>query len=76
MIGDDSLFANSQSTSTEAGKAVFSNLDSGTTFTEINNNQNNFRFSAHYTKNKVPKTKFISLTLKKGEHKTALIILD
>lgn len=76
MIGDDVLFAKFQSTSNEEGKAIFSNLDSGTTFNDLNNNQNNFRFSVHYSKAGAAKAKFISITVKKGENKTGLIILD
>ena len=47
-----------------------------TVFNDLNNNQNNFRFSAHYTLNGTSKKKVTAITFNKGEQKTATIILD
>jgi hypothetical protein len=76
VLGDNALFADFQATSNSEGKVTFSNLDSETNFNTINNNQNNFRFSAHYLKNGVNKKKVISITFNKGDSKTGTILLD
>lgn len=76
VIGDDPFFADGQATSDNQGKAIFSNLEYPTAFNAINNNQNNFRFSAYYVLNNVNKTKMISINFNKGDNKTGTIILD
>lgn len=76
VSGDNSFFADGQASSDSEGKAVFSNLEYPAAFMSTNNNQNNFRFSAHYSLNGVNKKKSISITFNKGDEKTGAIILN
>lgn len=76
VIGDDPFFASFQSASNTDGEAKFDNVYSETNFTTINNYQNTFRFSAHYSINGVSKKKLVPITLKKGENRTETMILN
>ncbi|MDO4880426.1 MAG: hypothetical protein Q3983_04030 [Capnocytophaga sp.] len=76
VIGDDPLHADFQVVSNDAGNATFTNLDSGTQFTSLNNETNTFTFSAHYSVNSISKKKTISITLKKGDNKTEKLVLN
>lgn len=76
VTGDNPTFANGQAASDTSGNAVFSNIEYTNVFNDLNNNQNNFRFSAHYTLNGTSKKKVATITFNKGEQKTATIILD
>ena len=76
VIGDDPLFANGSAASDSSGKAIFSNIEYSNVFTTINNNQNTFRFSAHYTISGVNKTKVTAVTFTKGEQKTVNLQLN
>lgn len=76
VIGDDALFAKGQSSSNKEGKAIFSNLEYPSVFNTLNNNQNNFRFSAHYSINNVNKKKVKAYTIKKGDQVELEIFLD
>ncbi|MBS1764000.1 MAG: hypothetical protein JSS90_03410 [Bacteroidetes bacterium] len=55
--GDNKSFATGQPTSNSDGIVVFSKMDYPTVFNSINNSQNNFRFSTHYSVNGIYKTK-------------------
>lgn len=68
VMGDDPFFADGEVTSDANGIAEFTNLEYPTTFNEINKNQNNFRFSAHYAINGVNKAEVASITIQKGDH--------
>ena len=76
VTGDNPTFASGQTASDSNGNAVFSNLEYTNTFTDLNNNQNNFRFSAYYILNGVSKKKVTTITFNKGEQKTQNVILD
>lgn len=76
VIGENTFFAEGQSASDENGNAIFSNIEYSTCFNAINNYQNTFRFSVHYTLNNNPKMKVIAVTFKKGDSKKEIIILD
>lgn len=76
VIGDNPQFAEGQATSNASGIATFNNLEYPTAFNSINNNQNNFRFSVHYTLNNTDKTKYISITVAKGSSVTGTILLN
>ena len=76
IMGDDPAFADGQAASDATGSAIFSNIEYPTTFTSLNNNQNNFRFSAHYSLNGVNKTKVTATTFNKGQQKIETVILD
>ena len=45
-------------------------------FNEINNYQNTFRFSAHYTVGGISKTKVVAITFNKGDNKTETLTLN
>ena len=75
-FGDNTTFADGQASSDASGNAIFSNIEYGSSFNTSNNNQNNFRFSAHYSLGGVNKTKVIAITFLKGEQKTQNLILD
>jgi hypothetical protein len=75
-IGDNPTFADGQATSDTSGNAVFGNIEYPTTFNDINNNQNTFRFSAHYVLNGVNKKKVTAITFTKGEQKSLTVTLD
>ena len=75
-FGDNSTFADGQAASDANGNAVFANIEYNNTFTDLNNNQNNFRFSAYYSVNGVNKRKVTTITFNKGEQKTQSVILD
>lgn len=74
--GDKKAFANGQVASDGNGNAVFANLEYINTFSDLNNNQNVFRFSAHYNLNGVDKQKVTAITFIKGEQKTQTVFLD
>lgn len=76
VIGDKEQFADGQVTTNAAGKAIFTNIEYINAFNVIDKNQNNFRFSAHYTIGGVDKKKVISVPFNKGDKKTADIIID
>ena len=76
VTGDNPTFASGQASSDASGNAIFSNLEYTNTFTDLNNNQNNIRFSAYYTLNGVNKKKVTAITFNKGDQKTQNIILD
>ncbi|ELV7526166.1 hypothetical protein QMU91_002391 [Flavobacterium psychrophilum] len=76
VTGDNPTFADGQASSDANGNAVFSNIEYTNSFNDLNNNQNTFRFSAHYSLNGVNKTKVTSITFTKGEQKTQNVILD
>ncbi len=76
VIGDDILFAKGQAVTDAIGQAIFPNVEYTTAFNDINNNQNTMRFSAHYTKDGVEKTKVTAISFTKGESKTGTILLD
>lgn len=76
VLGDDAQFADGQATSDASGNAEFSNIEYTNSFTSLNNNQNNFRFSAHYTLGGASKKKVSSVTVNKGNHVTLTITLD
>lgn len=76
VTGDTALFADGQASSDSNGRALFSNLEYPNAFTQLNNFQNTFRFSAHYKINGVNKKKVKAITFKKGEQKNDEIILD
>ena len=76
VMGDNTNFADGQASSDANGNAVFSNIEYPTSFNDVNNNQNTFRFSAHYSLNGVDKTKVTAITFKKGEQKTQTVLLD
>ncbi|SHG63377.1 hypothetical protein SAMN05444372_10840 [Flavobacterium micromati] len=76
VIGDEPNFANGQVSTDKQGIATFSNLEYTNIFNEINNNQNNMRFSAHYSLKGVKKTKVITITFNKGESKTGALLLN
>jgi hypothetical protein len=76
VIGDNPLFADFQAASDSQGISNFENIFSVIAFSEINNFQNTFRFSAHYTLNGNAKTKNIAITFAKGETKSGTIILN
>lgn len=76
MMGNDPFFATGEAASDTKGNAVFSNLEYLNVFTSLNNNLNTMRFSVHYSKNGVNKTKFIAITIEKGESKTGTLFLD
>jgi hypothetical protein len=46
MFGDNPTFSDGQTSSDATGNAIFANIEYPTTFNDINNNQNTFRFSA------------------------------
>jgi hypothetical protein len=75
-IGDNPTFADGQVASDSNGNAVFSNIEYPNSFTDLNNNQNNFRFSAHYVLNGTSKKKVTTITFNKGEQKTQEVILN
>lgn len=76
VLGDNPLFAEGQASSNSNGNAFFSNLEYPTSFNAVNNNQNTFRFSAHYSFNGVNKKKVIAVTFNKGDQKTETLILN
>ncbi len=76
MMGDEPFFSDFQASSDSQGKAVFESIDSETIFHDINNYQNTFRFSAHYTLGGVEKTKVVAITFKKGNNKTETLTLN
>lgn len=76
VIGDQTNFADYQAASNNNGEAIFENIHSETAFSELNNYQNTFRFSAHYTLNETEKTKVVSITFNKGDTKTETLILN
>lgn len=76
IIGDDPQFADFQAASNNAGEAVFTNLTSSTTFSELNNFSHTFRFSAHYSLGGVDKMKVKAITFSLGDDKTDHLILD
>jgi hypothetical protein len=75
-FGDNSNFADGQVASDATGTVAFSNIEYTATFTEGNNNQNNFRFSAYYSVNGVNRKKVTTITFNKGDQKTQTVILD
>lgn len=75
-IGDNPLHAQGEVTSNAEGKAFFSNIEYPNAFHDLNNNQNNFRFSAHYSLGGSNKKKVISITFNKGDSKSGEIVLD
>lgn len=75
-IGEDTLFANFQAASGEDGVATFSNLTTDTTFNEITNYSQTFRFSAYYTAGGTDKIKTKAISFELGEDKSETIILD
>lgn len=76
VMGDNPFFADGQASSNANGEAIFSNIEYPTCFNGINNYQNTFRFSAHYTHNLLPKIKVIAVTFNKGDSKKETIILN
>ncbi len=76
VSGDKPQFAEGQASSDANGRAIFNSLEYPTAFTSINNNQNNFRFSVHYTLNSTDKTKYISISVAKGSSVTGTISLN
>lgn len=76
MHGDEKLFSKGQATSNDDGNAIFSNIEYPAVFNSINNNQNNFTFSAHYSKSGVNRTKSKSVTVNKGDQVKLEIFLD
>ena len=76
MNGDAPFFADYQASSNSEGKAVFANIFSDVNFNDINNFQNTFRFSAHYTLSGVDKTKVVAITFNKGDNKSETLILN
>lgn len=76
VIGDDTQFADFTAASDSEGKAVFSNLTSDLTFNELNNFQQTFRFSAHYTSNNTETTTVKAITFNLGDDKTDTINID
>lgn len=73
--GDNSFFSNQNVISNAEGKSTFSNLEYTGTFFP-NEDQETYRFSAHYTLNGVNKKKAVGLTFNKGEAKTVNITID
>lgn len=73
--GDNSFFSNQNIISNAEGIATFNNLEYTGTFFP-NENQETYRFSAHYNLNGVNKKKAIGLTFNKGENKTINITID
>lgn len=76
VIGDNPLFAEGQAASDANGNAIFNNIEYANSFNDINNNQNTFRFSAHYTLGGTAKTKVTAITFTKGEQKTESVTLN
>ena len=76
IIGDDPLFADGSAASDTSGKAIFTNIEYTNVFNAINNNQNTFRFSAHYSIGGVNKTKVSAVTFVKGDQKTISLQLN
>lgn len=76
VIGNQSQFADFQSSSDSNGEAFFANLHSEIRFSEINNYIQTFRFSVSYTLNGVPKNKVKAITFNRGDNKTDTIVLD
>ncbi len=76
LNGDETFFADYQASSNNEGKAEFSNIYSDLDFNEINNYQNTFRFSAHYTLGGISKTKVVAITFNKGDNKTETLTLN
>lgn len=76
MSGDEIFFSDFEASSDSEGMATFDNIFTDTSFHEINNYTNTYRFSAHYTLNGVDKTKVVAITFKKGDSKTETIILN
>jgi len=76
VIGDVPLHAEGQASSDSNGNAVFNNIEYTNVFTDLNNNQNTFRFSAHYSLNGVNKRKVVAITFNKGDNKTETLILN
>ena len=75
-LGDKKEFADGQAASDANGNAVFANIEYPTVFNDLNNNQNVFRFSAHYRLNGFDKQKVTAITFIKGEQKTQTVVLN
>lgn len=73
--GDNSFFSNQNVVSNAEGKSTFSNLEYTGTFFP-NENQETYRFSAHYSLGGVNKKKAVGMTFNKGENKTINITID
>jgi hypothetical protein len=76
VIGNQSQFADFQSSSDSNGEAIFANLHSEIRFRETNNYIQTFRFSVSYTLNGVQKNKVKAITINRGDNKTDTIVLD
>ena len=72
---DNSFFSNQNVVSNAEGKSTFSNLEYTGTFFP-NENQETYRFSAHYSLGGVNKKKAVGMTFNKGENKTINITID
>ncbi len=76
VIGDDPFFANFQVATESDGIATFTNLTTDTTFNELTNFTQTYRFSVHYTLNGTDNVKVKAITFDVGDDKTDTIILD
>ncbi len=74
VSGDDTFFADGQSVTSSTGVAKFDNIEYP--FTYVGNNQETFRFSAHYSKNGVNYTKVVGQTITKGESAVVTITVN
>jgi hypothetical protein len=76
VIGDDPLFADFEVASGNDGIATFANLTTDTTFNELSNFTQTYRFSAHYSLNGTDRIKVKAISFNLGDDKTETIILD
>ena len=76
VIGDDPLFADFEVATGNDGIATFSNLTTDTTFNELSNFTQTYRFSVHYSLNGTDEIKVKAISFDLGDDKTDTIILD
>jgi|TARA_B110000014_G_C19749899_1_gene390789 hypothetical protein len=76
VIGDDPFFADFEVATDNDGIATFSNLTTDTTFNELSNFTQTYRFSVHYSLNGTDKIKVKEISFDLGDDKIDTIILD
>lgn len=72
--GDDSFFADASVITDDMGQAKFENIEYLGTY--FSSKQENFHFSAHYSKNGTNYKRAIGYTIKKGESKKYTITVE
>lgn len=76
LSGDNTFYANGQAVSDANGIVLFSNIEYLNTFNALNNNQNTFHFSAHYSVGGVSKTKVLTQVFIKSQQRTLPLTLN